>query len=325
MEVAVIVAIFVSILGLTIILALVWLLYKWRTVHNVVEHPPGTDKSPPLRRLVVEHGRTVSVTGPRPPSAVSGWSSVGHRSWLMSGFSRARNDDAAARKSKNIVTTTFCLGPNLEQGITEEGAQRQVDSQTTSTSTERLCLPHIHQSPPLPMAATSDRRRSATSDLSPSKALPALPPTSETGPNIADHPYERHTPRRKQMPGRLDLETPGPPSPPPSGRTFLDPPSIETLRAFPKPPYLSPLQSRYHMQPQTSLRPPTPAPYYEQRRISMTSSATHDFEGNEECPPPFARPWSPQQATSTETSSTFLTAKSRSSTPDDEQDHHIIL
>lgn len=295
MDVAIVVAIFVSILGLSIILAAVWLYYQWRRTRRDVNLPTHNSDLTPLKRLAVDHGKIISVPGqPRPPSAISGWSSVRHCSWLMSGSSIARNDEASFRDSRYFQTQSLHFGPQLEQGIKEVGLDWKIDNcQTVKTPApeHELLVPPLGKpsvvSPPL----TRDTRYSSMSDASCLKPLPNLPTLRSESLEWVDLYWNpsiyQDVPRK--------FKPPGPPTSTPLGHTFLDAPSVEKLEANPQRSHTSPFRSTHSME-----RLPQPLACYSFRRnnhdrvstlYSPTGQAHCEGEHCQTSPRKGPRPW----------------------------------
>lgn len=252
MNVAIIVAIFVSILGFSSIIAAVWLWHKWRGTRVAAKSPALNKDNSPLKRLAIDHGKTIRVPGPRPPSVISGWSSVRHRSWLLSSISINRHDDASFRDSRHFKRRSYRLGPDLEQGIKEIGIEQHNDNRhhslKTPPSDEQPPTPHLPESPTVPSSPKSNNGGcSAMLGPSPLKALPSLPPTQPTSSDIIDFYWRPSI--YKDVPSKSPrVDTPSPPPCPLLGRTFLDASPVETLQASPRPARQPTLRSKYSLQ-----------------------------------------------------------------------------
>jgi len=66
--------IFVSVLGCCLIVALVWLFHKYRSVQ--VANAAASDDLPPTRKLTIVRGRVIETTKAIAPSLRSGWTSL---------------------------------------------------------------------------------------------------------------------------------------------------------------------------------------------------------------------------------------------------------
>lgn len=209
------VAVLVSILGVFLILAIVWLVYKFNAKR--VAEAANITAEPPIRKLIIHRGRVVPASRLVTPSIRSGWSSLKHRSWLLSSPSLPRSDGSVA---------SFSRSGSVRRPYDLESGRFQKEPSYPDMRT----VLHSQGSAPSLSHTFSEKAPSITS-------LNKSPVTQFWN---------------KQYPKTATIEEKTL-----AARSFLNEPSADALPNFPRPPYLSPLQSRYHIrrayQPQSPL------------------------------------------------------------------------
>lgn len=111
MNLAATVATFVTILGFCLILATVWLSYKWRIAHLAAKAQPSDLPSTTVttKKLVVRRGRIISASRSSTPSPSirSAISSIRHYSWTGQKHTVDRPDRTSTRKSRSSKHISF--------------------------------------------------------------------------------------------------------------------------------------------------------------------------------------------------------------------------
>lgn len=211
MDTGTIAAICVTIFGFFIVIAGVWLFYQYRL--TCLARDATIVSSPPMRKLIVHRGRVVPASKLATPSIRSGWTSLKHRSWLLATPVQGKANDISFSYPPP-VPEMYQTPSDLEAGV-----WRSKDA----------TYPAIHTVLESPRASFEQSRTdAATIPYIPSQV--SLPTLKGSGFWTARYPLAGSSEEKRS-----------------AARTFLDDASVASLPTFPRPPYLSPLQSRYHV------------------------------------------------------------------------------
>ncbi|KAI9716606.1 MAG: hypothetical protein M1828_007639 [Chrysothrix sp. TS-e1954] len=238
-ETITVVAVTLSVLGSALIVACVFLIYKWRQTKQLSRRLAAADEDDniPLqktKKLVIHHGKVIPARQSWTPSFRSGWTSMRRRSWVLAAthampsisswnrvFGRAVNEtksDTESVTSEIGVTRTVVTSEakTNDTSLTDvRKAKKGSVTTTTAIISPRLSTPpNLSFLPPQPLTPAKTRRSIPKSQRRSRYLISSSTRTSHQ-PTITEHHSE----------------------PPPS---------------FPRPPYLSPLESRYWARPQTS-------------------------------------------------------------------------
>lgn len=231
----IIVAVCIAIVGLVVIPTVTCFIYRRNAAKSTQDVIP---EQPPLRRLVIRQGRVVSANRSNRDSFQS--ASVPGRSWLMSTTSPQKGEDISLQvSSKPLYARDLdtLLLDNAEKGGPRIQAREQEEDHSEVLKYAPARRAQLHEA----------QRQSGLRTVYPYQGSGSLltSPTSDDERSLRTptRALRRSSPQHSELISFLI-----PPSRPlsqlPSG---LDSSSVGTSRTSPKPCYLSPLQSRFHV------------------------------------------------------------------------------
>lgn len=205
-------AICVTLFGFFIVIAGVWLFYQYRL--TCIARNATITSGPPMRKLVVHRGRVVPASKLATPSIRSGWTSLKHRSWLL-----------ATPVQGRAHNNTFNYPPSLPD---MQQTPRDLEAGVWRMDNSFLAIETVLESP----TASFEQPRNGNSTMIGLPSQVSLPSLKGSAYQFWTNGYPRSGSSEQKRS---------------AVRTFLDDGSAVTLPSFPRPPYLSPLQSRYHV------------------------------------------------------------------------------
>lgn len=231
----IIIAVCIVIVGLLVISIVACFIYRRNAAKSTQDVIP---RQPPLRRLVIRQGRVVSATRSNRNSLQSAL--VLGRSWLMSTTSLQKGEDISLQVSPQPLYARdldALLLDHAEKGGIHVQAQEQEEDHSEVLKYTPARRAQLHEA----------QRQSGLRTVYPYQGSGSLltSPTSddERSLRMPKQVLNRSSPQQSELISFLI-----PPSRPlsqlPSG---LDSSSVGTSRTPPKPCYLSPLQSRFHV------------------------------------------------------------------------------
>lgn len=214
MQVFATIIVFVSVLGSCLILALVWLIYKYRSIKhaNAAAALASTDL-PPTRQLTVVRGRVVDRM--RAPSLKSSWSS------LRSSIRRVPSSLATAEKNNVVAenhgksklgTIVWSAEEDMEKGEAYheplEAASHEIDLRR-----EHRAIGHLHASPKPrvddmepPSLYREHLRRSIIDCLESAQSPDVMPsPTTTSCPPNTEPSTSRNTQQRSPLRSKFQI------------------------------------------------------------------------------------------------------------------------